>query len=291
MTKKKQDGTKAKIRAEKERERRRALGTFLAFILLVVVFSAYVTYTSLNPPQNRKINQMSFQFKAAIVDQLSLTLPNQTFAETATSMLKQAGYTVDYYPGEKVTVDFYRDLLNKGYGLLILRVHSAPFKESNETFFFTSQPYSKTQYVNEQLTDQVKIAYPQMTTQEFSSGNYPKYFAIGSEFVEATSETRLGNTTIIAMGCDGLTYPRMAEAFVEKGAKAYMGWDGSVTSEYTDRATTNLLKHLIQDKQIMQQAVENTMKEVRPDSESRSTLSYYPLEVGEQIILSVNSTC
>ena len=31
---------------------------------------------------------------------------------------------MDYYPGEQVTVDFYRTLPLRGYDVLILRVHS-----------------------------------------------------------------------------------------------------------------------------------------------------------------------
>jgi len=48
--------------------------------------------------------------RAAIVDQLSLTSPNQAFVQEATSMLEGAGYAVDYYPGEQVTIEFYQDL-------------------------------------------------------------------------------------------------------------------------------------------------------------------------------------
>ncbi len=64
-------------------------------------------------------------FTAAIVDQLSLTQPNPEFIGQARGLLAQAGYLVDYYPGEQVTVDFYRDLPTRNYDLIILRVHSA----------------------------------------------------------------------------------------------------------------------------------------------------------------------
>jgi hypothetical protein len=285
MTKKKGLGTKAKIIAEKDRERRTATAIFLAVILLVVAFSVYFTFPFSNLFQNQSISP-AFSFKAAIVDQLSLTFPNQTFIETATNILETAGYTVDYYAGEQVTVDFYRTLFSRGYGLLILRAHSAPF-EDGEQFFFTSQPYSKTQCVNEQLTDQVKIASPQMTVREFRSGSFPKYFAIGPKFVEQTSETKLGNATIIAMGCDGLTYTSMAEAFILKGAKAYIGWDGSVSADHTDTATTQLLQHIITANQTIKQAVDDTMKEVEADPAYESLLSYYPLEVGDYTIQNI----
>ena len=113
--KKKRVRTKAEIRVVKNRERRIATVIFLAFILLIVVFSFYFTYNFLNQPKNQTTNPASSQSKAAIVDQLSLTYPNQTFIETATNTLKQAGYSVDYYPGEKVTVEFYRNLPTHGY--------------------------------------------------------------------------------------------------------------------------------------------------------------------------------
>jgi hypothetical protein len=76
----------------------------------------------------------------------------------------------------------------------------------------------------------------------------------------------------------------MAEAFVEKGAKVYMGWNGSVSAGRTDTATAFLLQHLIQENQTIEQAMDNTMKKVGPDPTSESVLDYYPLKVGEQTI-------
>ena len=46
------------------------------------------------------------------------------FNQTAPTILKEAGFTVDYYPGEEVTINFFRNLPRHDYGLLILRVHS-----------------------------------------------------------------------------------------------------------------------------------------------------------------------
>ncbi|GAG23053.1 unnamed protein product, partial [marine sediment metagenome] len=62
--------------------------------------------------------------RAVIVDQLSLSQRNPDFTASATDILEQADYTVDYFPGEQVTVDFYRNLPTHGYDLIILRVHS-----------------------------------------------------------------------------------------------------------------------------------------------------------------------
>jgi len=44
----------------------------------------------------------------------------------------------------------------------------------------------------------------------------------------------------------------------------------------TDQATTQLLQHLITEKQAMKKAVTETMKEVGPDPVAESILLYYP---------------
>ncbi|MCJ7767042.1 hypothetical protein MUP79_01440 [Candidatus Bathyarchaeota archaeon] len=103
---KKRAGIKAQIRAENERDRRIATAVFLAVILVSAALSAYFGYTILNPSAPADSVEPTLQFKpenpnpelkAAIVDQLSLTFPNQAFVEAAANTLKQAGYTVDYY--------------------------------------------------------------------------------------------------------------------------------------------------------------------------------------------------
>jgi len=141
---------------------------------------------------------------------------------------------------------------------------------------FTSELYSTTRYVYEQLTDQVGKAM-------FLEGG-PTYFSILPKFVSRSMNGRFQNTTVIMMGCYGLTYPNMAQALVEKGAKIYISWDEGVVASHTDTATTHLLQHLITEKQTIEEAVAETMKEVGPDPEYNSLLTYYPLEVGEQTI-------
>jgi cell division protein FtsB len=278
--KKKRSSTKAQIRAEKERQRRIGTVIFTALILIVIVFSAYFGYSLLSQSQNQTLSQESSQPKAAIVDQLSLTFPNQTFIEAATNILKQAGYMVDYYPGEKVTVEFYKNLPTYGYKIIILRVHSSAAELQGKEFveapvgIFTAEQYSQTRYVYEQLTDQLVIA-------SYTMPQPPYYFAIVPKFVTQSMKGTFKNTVIIMMGCEGLNNTKMAEAFIQKGAKTYIGWKGSVSASHTDTATISLLQHLITEKQTVKQAVENTMKEVGPDPTYKSQLTYYPLNAAE----------
>ena len=278
-TKKKSVGTKAKIRALKEGEKRIATAIFLALILLIVAFSFYFTYTFLNQPQNQTINPASTsespQSKAAIVDQLSLTSPNQTFVQTATNTLEQAGYKVDYYAGEEVDVEFYRNLPTHGYGLIILRVHSSAAELQGKEFMetpvgiFTSESYSQTKYVYEQLTDQLVSA-------SYTMPQPPFYFGIVPKFVTSSMKGTFQDTIIIMMGCEGLNNTKMAEAFIQKGAKTYIGWKGSVLASHTDLATVHLLQHFVIEKQTLKTAINETMQEVGPDPVYNSLLAYYP---------------
>lgn len=209
---------------------------------------------------------------AAIVDQLSLTQPNPSFAETATNMLEEAGYTVDYYPGEEVTVDFWRNLPMHGYGLLVLRVHSGLAREEGEptdyVSLFTGEPFSDIKHYEEAEAGRLSRA------RYYEDG--PEYFAIVPDFIELSMTGRFDGTTIIVMGCDGLTTRTAAEAFVRKGAGSYVGWSGPVSAEHTDAATERLLHHLLVDGLKIQEAVTQTMADVGPDPEYDSTLLVYP---------------
>lgn len=270
--KKKPHGIKQKIREEKEREKRILLRVTTVTILITIIsISSFIA--------NSILNQQSItpsQLKAAIVDHLSLTVPNKTFIQTTTNTLNQAGYTVDYYPGEQATVELYRNLPTHGYKVILLRVHSAGTSAWGEAELqlFTSETYSS-RYPNEQLAGQVgKVKYSATAEEE--------YFGICPNFVKQCMEGKFQNTIIIAMGCDSLAGTQMANAFIENGAKVYIGWSGSVLGDHTDRTTTCLLQHLLLDNQTIDQAVKNTTQEVGADPANESILDYYPSIVGNQ---------
>jgi hypothetical protein len=212
--------------------------------------------------------------RAAIVDQLSLTEPNPDFAQTATSILEPAGYSVDYYPGEQVTVDFYRDLPEHGYDLIVLRNHAARRPDvlasrlPDEAALFTSETYNKDKYVEDQNALRlVKVRYPDSDE---------VFFGVRSDFITSSMKGRFNGTAIVLMGCNGLTTSRTAEAFVEKGAKAVVGWSDLVSAGHTDEATERLIQHLVVDRLTLGEAVQRTNTEVGPDPAYGSVLRVYP---------------
>lgn len=230
--------------------------------------------------------------RAAIVDQLSLLTPNPAFVETASDMLEEAGYTIDYYPGEEVTVDFYRDLPSHGYELIILRVHSAvpgrdlaiasdvprPTLEpvlraiADDVVLFTSERYSETRYLDEQR------ALRLFPVRDYGDNPGEGYFAIGSDFIGSSMRGEFDQTTVVLMGCSGLASDRTAAAFAGRGASAVVGWSGLVSAPHTDAATERLLRHLLVDGLPIREAVAQAAAEVGPDPEYGSTLLVHPSE-------------
>jgi len=228
--------------------------------------------------------------RAAIIDQLSVRIPNPSFVETATSTLEQAGYSVDYYNADKVTVDFFRDLPTHDYDLIILRAHSAiPRKDlslptdvpqdvldrimaqiGDDVLLFTSQPFDSSAYVDDQKALRL---FPVVYTGD-SMAN--AYFAVSSFFIKSSMRGRFNGTTIILMGCSSLASDKTAAALVDKGAKGVVGWSDMVSPEHTDQATSQLLRHLLEDKLPLSEAVDITMSEVGPDPSYGSGMRAYP---------------
>jgi hypothetical protein len=209
---------------------------------------------------------------AVIVDQLSLTEPNPAFAEQARNVLELAGYLVDDFEGKEVTVEFYSGLPLRDYDLVILRVHSglaAIWGEMTDYVgLFTGEPYSETKYADAEDAGLVGAA-------TYSRGG-EAVFGVSPEFIASGMFGRFHGTTVIMMGCDGLKSDTTAQAFIDKGAKAVVGWSGRVSASHTDKATEHLLQHLLIERHTMRDAVALTMAEVGPDPEYDSTLLSYP---------------
>jgi len=248
----------------------------IAFILI-----CFLTYFTLSQPSQPSGNNATPP-QAAIVDQLSIReeTKNETFKQTATTILDSAGFSVTYYQGGKVTVDFFRDLPTHGYNLIVLRVHAAVI----ETYLclFTSELYDESKF-NTPLTPYYQDV--QNDRLVIANLNETYYFGIAPSFVEDSMREVFRNTTIVMMGCDGLKYSSMAEAFVGKGAKVYIGWDGLVSADHTDQATVHLLQSLILENRTIGEAVGQTSS----DPTYNSKLRFYPNGIGSYRITYLTS--
>ncbi len=210
---------------------------------------------------------------AAIVDQLSLTQSNPEFVASARGMLVEAGYLVDYFPGEQVTVDLYRNLPRLDYDMIILRVHSAITTEvdgesggkteKEYVSLFTGESYDQEKYADELLNGYV--GFGEAGGRAISDPDANLQFGIGPRFIEERMEGTFDDTIIVMMGCDGLRSQRTAQAFLDKGASTFVSWSQPVSAGHTDAATERLLEKLLLEGLNTATAVSETAEEVGPD--------------------------
>jgi len=223
--------------------------------------------------------------RAAIVDQLAVMEPNQEFIEQVTTELEACGFEVDIYSGEEVSVELYRQLPQYGYKLIIFRAHAGLLQaeENSEvvgikqaTYLFTAEEYRQTRYRSLQLDDQLLPA--EMTA------DFPLVFAVNSKFVLESMEGSFDDTLIIMMGCSCSYLEDMAAAFTIKGASTYMGWNGSVSLDYVDRAAADLITNLCSGNMTVNEAALETMTGIGPDPYWGASLKFHPGESSGQTI-------
>ena len=168
--------------------------------------------------------------RAAIIDELSLTYDDAYFIQNVTQSLRSSGYSVDYYSPDQVTVELFRNLPSRNYGLILVRSHTA-----STAGIITGEPYSQNRYVYEQVSDQLVRGVVPLSGQT--------YFAVEAGFVGSEMQGRFPDSTIVLMGCGGLqSSHKLAEAFIDKGARFFVGWTSSVSAAQTD-ITASVLVH------------------------------------------------
>jgi hypothetical protein len=196
-------------------------------------------------------------------------------------MFNQSGWRMYYYGAASDSVNFYRTLPERGFKIIILRVHAALNPETGTLALFTSEKWDDLKATTDYITDfdmvnplNNKLAKVRLneTSQE--------YFGLTPSFVKGM-QGDFHDAVIIMMGCDTLANTKMAQAFIQKGAKAYIGWTGPVSAPHTDSAAQQLLKHLVSEEKNIGTAVKETLDEVGNDPDFGSTISYYPLEADQ----------
>ncbi len=168
--------------------------------------------------------------RAVLVDGLSVSYPNPSFTNNVTKTLSSAGYSVDYIGPDKFTVDNFANLPSEGYSLVIIRAHTA------HAALITSEPYTASKHVFEQLAGYVSPA---------SIGIPVEYFAVTAQFITSQSHGRFQNSVIVLMGCgDPGDRETFAAAFADRGASYLIGFDNSVSAQFTDSETSTLVSAL-----------------------------------------------
>src|SRR5712692_1858814 len=109
-------------RPSKSKRQLRTILLIAVCILLPLVSTVLLSY---NYTWRLPASTGSSSHRAALIDELSVQYSDPGFLKNATKSLETAGYAVDYYGPDKFTVGLFRDLPTKGYGIIIVRAHTA----------------------------------------------------------------------------------------------------------------------------------------------------------------------
>lgn len=199
--------------------------------------------------------------KVALIDSLSLDMPNPKFVKDIASLSSASGYQFDYYPPANLTFYTLSHLPRLGYSILIFRTHGA----LGEPVVATSLEYSSYSHVGAQLGGELGRVQV----------NRHQFFGILPGFVTKDMCGRFPGTVVLGMGCTSLGSDSLAKAFVDKGANGFVGWSGWVTQGHTDAVFAHLVKLLLSNN-VVRLAVNNTMSTIGPDPTTGSVLTYYP---------------
>ena len=260
---------------KKAADYKRRVFTLMASIIVfsLVCAGSYCLLSTLvggNPnadqTQDSQQNQLDDSLlNAVLIDALYGSSPNLIFTSSLRNTLQGVGFGVDVYQGGEVTVDFLKKFAC-GYEVVILRMHSALSKNSNELYLFTAEPYSAGKYVQEQYFRIVKEAYPTEDSQSV--------FAVNWGFIERLMTDKFKGALVIVMGCDGADDSWMAEEFINQVAVGYVGWNGSVLLSHSDRAVLYLIQALYVDRLSLEDAVKKTNSQIGEDPQWGSILNY-----------------
>ncbi len=204
--------------------------------------------------------------KAVIIDQLYRDLPNPDFQNKTMNYFIKAGYDVDLYTTEDITVDFYKELPSMDYEFIVLRSHSlAIFGKKPSEWLFSGEKYSTKVHIGETLSGQLSPGVPYIVTEDqtvtYSEALRERHFMIGSKFIDESMVGKFPGSVIILGGCETMPHELLAAAFVKRGASSVVGWNGLVELRDNDNVMLSLLEDIFYENLEINDAVENVMDE------------------------------
>lgn len=268
---------------------RLSVSTLLVIVLggLLALFAAPMMISLLIPSEPPQPGEEG-GLKAVYVDTVSISFPNKNLTEHIAEALSKVGYDVTIVNGTEVTIGFMKTLGKNGYRLVIFRTHSSytrtplTFLPNETVVLITGERYARDKYLTEQFYDMV---VPSTLVPEL--GIAYGFFSITPIFIERL-EGGFKGAIVLAMGCHTLYTKSMAKAFIDKGALAYIGWDGYVTPGHMDKALEKLV-NLLLNGETVGKAVSEVNEELGADPYYGSKLVYYPETAGNVVLVQPRS--
>lgn len=262
-------GLRGKRRAHR-RKRWNTITKILCIAFLLSAFAIILIYSDWFIVKRESIPSTSSPVdasKAAIVDGIGFTRPNPLFIQSVKEILEEAGLSVDIYEGRDVTIDLLRRI--GGYGLLILRLHSAIDPKYGFLYLFSAEKFNETEYEIRFDEERKTGAVREGITFEGDA-----YFTLRADLFGYLNRGGLNGSIIVLMGCNGTNSNHIVDRLFERGVKAIIAWDGYVNLDYTDKITLKLVEAVYKEGLSFEEAVNKIMNDYGPDPTYKSKLRY-----------------
>ena len=180
--------------------------------------------------------------------------------------LQRAGFIVDYYKDNNVTIDLLKRLDNEEYGVIYINTHG--FVDSEGTvLIFTGENHTlgkEELYWKDIEEDRIRWFE--------SQGNVMGYYYVTPSFFTLYgNDTGYHNALVFVDACHSANNTSMAEAFLDLGAGCYAGWTALVGVEYGVAMDGKFFKQICIDGE----TVEESIGKIKPDPKSKSRMTYF----------------
>jgi len=221
--------------------------------------------------------------KAVIIDQLHNELPSKRFQNNVTQYLTDAGYKVDLFTTDEITIDFYKKLPTMNYEYIVIRTHAlGEGVVDTSASLFTGEKYSEHKYIKEQFLGHigqgVPILYGDMKNLSGDDIMDKSYYVIGSKFVEEYMVGNFPDSTIILAGCETTKNSQLAESFLKRGASEVIGWSGLVDSDKNNAILLDLFNYTLANDVEMKDAIDLVMEKYEGSFFEPTNLVYFSNE-------------
>jgi len=256
----------------------------LKIIFVVIIIGITATIFSINLQEETiQIENVSNSEipRAAIIDQLHNDKPNLEYQKNVTSYLTSAGYDVDLYTTDDITVNFYKKLPSMNYEFIVIRSHSLGDGTVEESAsLFTGEIYRKDRYMDEQYAGQVGKGVPYLPAEVERLGGWEMlrdetYFVVGAKLVDELMVGAFPNSIIVLGGCETAETTNLADSLLQRGASEIIGWDGLVSSKDNDKVIMKLLEDTLVNDVEIQHALQSVIQEYDEKLALPATLKYY----------------
>ena len=219
--------------------------------------------------------------KAVIIDQLDRDIPNKSFQNQTMEYFTKAGYEVDLYTYDDITIDFLKNLPSMDYKFIVFRSHAlAIYGDKPSSWLFTGEKYTEKKYIQEQLAkDLISRAVPYRVTIAkdlgYETASQDRHFIVSAKFVQNLMIEKFPNSVIILGGCDTLAHPDFGHAFIERGASSVIGWNGLVGSYDNDQVIMSLVEEILFENSNVDDAVDTVMEDYLKNHDLKVRLRHY----------------